>query len=236
MKPQIYCVDCVARLGLNKNKLIGRYDIFLLWYLGNYRDHLYLIFCGAGHKQTVNNFGKVQDRSKTFPHNFFLSHWHRMLVPRPSVVLSHIRLILSAPRVSNVCQPHQIFWISWSLGFLSSKDFLQFAENERWSVPFFLGASFEIVSITPASYIHNTHIYKHVFQIMSLLYVMYARCPHIIGIVMCPLHVFCHMPYFRLSYITGHVISTCLSWFMGLSRKVCNSVMKLCCPVFLAAP
>jgi hypothetical protein len=100
---------------------------------------------------------------------------------------------------------------SGSAGFLSSKDFLQFAENERWSVPFFLGASFEIVSITPASYIHNTHIYKHVFQIMSLLYVMYARCPHIIGIVMCPLHVFCHMPYFRLSYITGHVISTCLS-------------------------
>ena len=92
MKPQIYCVDCVARLGLNKNKLIGRYDIFLLWYLGNYRDHLYLIFCGAGHKQTVNNFGKVQDRSKTFPHNFFLSHWHRMLVPRPSVVLSHISI------------------------------------------------------------------------------------------------------------------------------------------------
>lgn len=30
MKPQIYCVDCVARLRLNKNKLIGRYDIFLL--------------------------------------------------------------------------------------------------------------------------------------------------------------------------------------------------------------
>ena len=161
---------------------------------------------------------KFRTDLKLFP-QYFLSHWHRMLVPRPSVVLSHIRLILSAPRVSNVCQPHQIFWISWSLGFLSSKDFLQFAENERWSVPFFLGASFEIVSITPASYIHNTHIYKHVFQIMSLLYVMYARCPHIIGIVMCPLHVFCHMPYFRLSYITGHVISTCLSWFMGLSRK-----------------
>lgn len=73
MKPQVYCVDCVARLRLNKNKLIGRYDIFLLWYLGNYRDHWYLIFCGAGHKQTVNNFGKVQDRSKTFPTIFSLS-------------------------------------------------------------------------------------------------------------------------------------------------------------------
>ena len=32
-----------------------------------------LIFCGAGHKQTVNNFGKVQDRSKTLATNFYLT-------------------------------------------------------------------------------------------------------------------------------------------------------------------
>merc|ERR1740123_1372901 len=58
----------------------------------------------------------------------------------------------------------------------------------------------------------TTHTYTNMFfQIMSMLYVMYARCLHIIDIVMCPLHVFRHMPYFfRLSYITGHVISTYL--------------------------
>lgn len=216
MKTQIDYVIwfCVARLGLNKNKLIGRYNIFLLWYSGISWSSVvgWKSYFRAGHKQTVKNFGiDVQDRSKTFAMIFFLTDIECWFQGR------RLFQVISAPRVSNVCQPHQIFifWISWSLAFCHQNRLLAICwEQERCPVTISLGFLWDCVTHTCRANIHITHI-QTCFQTRSMLYVMYARCPHIIGIVMCPLHVFCHMPYFRLSYITRHVISTCLSWFVG---------------------
>ena len=64
--------------------------------------------------------------------------------------------VISAPIVSNVSQPHQIFSIKM--------DFLQFPEieSERWPVSTFLGC---ILSITPAAHTYNTHT-QHTYSNM----------------------------------------------------------------------
>lgn len=154
-----------------------------------------LIFCGAGHKQTVNNFGKVQDRSKTLATNFYLTS---------NVSSKAVGCFKSYQHQESATYVNLIKY-SGSAGHLAfcyqktSRNLPR--ERDGPCHDFFLGLHLRLChSHLPRTY--TKRIYKHVFQIMSLLYVMYARCLHIIGIVI--LSFACLLSYAILSLIVHH--------------------------------
>ena len=84
------------------------------------------------------------------------------------------------------------------------------------------------VSLTHLLHTFTKHIYKHVSQIMIMSYVKYASwCPHIIGIVMCPLHVFVlrHTFSYHTSLDMWYVLVILIYWGC-LCRKACKTEEK----------